>query len=102
MPRIDTALEECFTLDEDTDLPYARRLLAGILLGVLARAATPGEQHDELVILLGPQGVGKSTFVKGLLPPEHRSRWFSDSVKFDHGPPSAAAVRGSHPRESPR
>lgn len=86
VPRIDTALEECFTLDEDTDLPYARRLLAGILLGVLARAANPGEQHDELVMLLGPQGIGKSTFVKGLLPPEHRSRWFSDSVKFDHGP----------------
>ena len=85
-PRIDTFLEQCFTLDPDTDLPYSRQLLAGILLGVLARAANPGEQHDELVLLLGPQGIGKSAFVKGLLPPEHRPRWFSDSVKFDHGP----------------
>ena len=86
VPRIDTALEACFTHDEETDLPYARKLLAGIMLGVLARAANPGEQHDELVMLLGPQGIGKSAFVKGLLPPEHWSRWFSDSVKFDHGP----------------
>ena len=54
----------------------------------MARAYKPGLKVDEVVVLSGPQGCGKSTFAKYINPPETRDEWFSDSVRFDADPKS--------------
>ena len=51
-------------------------------MGAVARTYEPGEKHDEMVILVGPQGLGKSTVWAWLLPPGDRRQWFSDGLKF--------------------
>ena len=53
-----------------------------MLMGAVARTYTPGEKHDEMVILVGPQSLGKSTIWAWLLPPADRRSWFSDALKF--------------------
>ena len=53
-----------------------------VLMAVVARTFHPGEKHDEMVILVGPQGLGKSTVWAWLLPPASRRAWFSDALKF--------------------
>ena len=53
-----------------------------VLMGAVARTYEPGEKHDEMVILVGPQGLGKSTVWAWLLPPGDRRQWFSDGLKF--------------------
>ena len=56
-----------------------------VLMGVVIRTDHPGEKHDEMVVLVGPQGIGKSTAWAWLLPGEpQRSLWFSDGLSF-HG-----------------
>ena len=54
-----------------------------VLMAVVARTDRPGEKHDEMVVLVGPQGIGKSTAWAWVLPGEpERSRWFSDGLSF--------------------
>ena len=47
------------------------------MIGAVKRAFEPGSHHDWLPVLLGDQGVGKSTFCQWLLPAEMRGRWFA-------------------------
>ena len=65
-------------------------------LGVVARTFHPGEKHDEMVVLVGPQGIGKSTAWAWVLPGEpERSRWFSDGLSFhDDQKAKAEALQG--------
>ena len=54
-----------------------------VLMGVVLRTDHPGEKHDEMVVLVGPQGIGKSTAWAWLLPAEpQRALWFSDGLSF--------------------
>ena len=54
-----------------------------VLMGVVTRTFHPGGKHDEMVALVGPQGIGKSTAWAWLLPGEpQRSLWFSDGLSF--------------------
>ena len=65
-------------------------------MGVVTRTFHPGEKHDEMVVLVGPQGIGKSTAWAWLLPGEpERSRWFSDGLSFhDDQKAKAEALQG--------
>ena len=67
-----------------------------VLLGVVIRTYHPGEKHDEMVVLVGPQGIGKSTAWAWLLPGEpQRSLWFSDGLSFhDDQKAKAEALQG--------
>ena len=67
-----------------------------VLMGVVTRTFHPGEKHDEMVVLVGPQGIGKSTAWAWLLPGEpERSRWFSDGLSFhDDQKAKAEALQG--------
>ena len=67
-----------------------------VLMGVVLRTDHPGEKHDEMVVLVGPQGIGKSTAWAWLLPGEpNRSIWFSDSLSFhDDRKAKAEALQG--------
>lgn len=74
--RIDFVL--CHALDAvHSELTkWASRYL---FLGAVERAYRPGSKHDTMVILVGPQGIGKSGLLRSVLPPEH-PEWFSDSL----------------------
>ena len=65
---------------DDELLQWASR---SVLLAAVVRTDAPGEKHDEMVVLVGPQGIGKSTAWAWLLPPApDRPRWFSDGLSF--------------------
>ena len=93
--RIDFWLGHVFTVgDISADLlSWASR---SVLMGVVLRTDHPGEKHDEMVVLVGPQGIGKSTAWAWLLPGEpERSRWFSDGLSFhDDQKAKAEALQG--------
>ena len=67
-----------------------------VLMGVVTRTFRPGEKHDEMVVLVGPQGIGKSTAWAWLLPAEpQRALWFSDGLSFhDDSKTKAEALQG--------
>ena len=79
--RLDFWLRECFQIG-DISPELLRWASYSVLMGAVARTYTPGEKHDEMVILVGPQGLGKSTVWAWLLPPADRRSWFSDALKF--------------------
>ena len=79
--RLDWWLSGCFEIG-DIDPDLLRWASYSVLMGAVARTYTPGEKHDEMVILVGPQGLGKSTVWAWLLPAAGRRQWFSDALKF--------------------
>ena len=93
--RIDFWLGHVFTVgDISADLlSWASR---SVLMGVVLRTDHPGEKHDEMVVLVGPQGIGKSTAWAWLLPgPKERLLWFSDGLSFhDDQKAKAEALQG--------
>ena len=66
--RLDYWLTGCFEVGE-IDPQLLRWASYSVLMGAVARTYEPGEKHDEMVILVGPQGLGKSTVWAWLLPP---------------------------------
>ena len=79
--RLDFWLTGCFQIG-DIDPKLLRWASYSVLMGAVMRTYAPGEKHDEVVILVGPQGLGKSTVWAWLLPPADRRAWFSDALKF--------------------
>ena len=71
----------CFTIgDMDGDLfAWACR---SVLMAAVYRTDSPGEKHDEMVVLIGPQDIGKSTAWAWLFPQQHRPDWFTDGLNF--------------------
>lgn len=58
------------------DTPYARTVVAKWMLSAVARVRTPGCQVDHVLVLEGPQGIGKSSALRVLAGSEN----FSDTV----------------------
>ena len=52
------------------DTPYARQTAKLFIVAVIARVYCPGHKWDHVPILSGPQGIGKSTFIKALFREE--------------------------------
>ena len=75
-PRLDTLLVDCLGAP-DTIL---NREAAGFLVAAVSRTFEPGAQHDWIPIIVGSQGIGKSTFCRNLLPATHRREWFVSNV----------------------
>ena len=86
--RLDTWLEQCWHFPSGVDsgqttpLPLVRWAAQHLLLGAIWRAQFPGCKLDEMVVLVGPGGTGKSTAMPFLFPPEYRRDWFSDQFDF--------------------
>ena len=78
-PRLEFMLSELFDAPPDKLTQWASRTT---LIGAIVRARDPGATLDEIPILLGPQGIGKSKLWPSLLPAEHRKDWFSDEMDF--------------------
>lgn len=74
-PRIATALHEYLGAESSE---YTAAVLRIFLLGAVSRVYRPGTKFDYAMILAGPQGVGKSTFLSRLAI---HTEWFNDGLK---------------------
>ncbi len=78
--RIDTALMDVFGVEDNALNRWASRF---IFQGAVERAFSPGCKLDEMPVLIGKQGSGKSTFLREILP---SPRLFSDTLRWDGTP----------------
>ena len=81
--RLPTLLHDAFgsSLDEKSAAASTT-----ILVEAVRRTYEPGCISDTTVVLRGPQGVGRSSFLQSLLPLEHRKEWFCDELSISQSP----------------
>ena len=84
-PRLDGLMENLFIIPEPY-LPIARWAGPHTFLSVLHRTRHPGAVIDETLILIGEGGVGKSSFVRGMIPAGLRGELFSNQLNMGGGP----------------
>ena len=72
--RLDALLIDYLGAD---DTPYVRAVTRKTLTAAVARVYEPGIKFDSILVLNGPQGVGKSTFFSLL-----GRQWYSDSLSI--------------------
>ena len=82
-PRLDSWLGEVFRTDSGCELTKWASVF--VLLGAVWRTYEPGTKLDEMPVLNGEQGCGKSTALRLLLPPEH-PEWFADGLHLASDP----------------
>lgn len=70
--RVETLLTDYFGAE---DTGYTRAVIRKTMVAAVARVFRPGTKFDSVLILNGPQGIGKSTFFSKLA-----GDWFSDSL----------------------
>ena len=84
--RIDTLLIR-YLGAKDSD--YSREVIRKTLVGAVARVLVPGIKFDQMTVLVGPQGCGKSTFINKLA-----GEWFSDTLSTVQGKEAYEAIQG--------
>lgn len=71
------------------DSIYTRAVTRKAFTAAVARALKPGIKFDNMLILIGPQGVGKSTIL------DKMSRgWFNDSIRTFEGKAASELLQG--------
>lgn len=75
---------------EDTE--YAYQVMRIWMLGAVARVYEPGIKFDYTMIFTGPQGLGKSTFLKMMAL---NDAWFNDSLDSLDSDKAAQSLTGS-------
>lgn len=85
--RVDTLLSEYLGAE---DTAYTRAVSRKFLCAAVARAVEGGVKFDNMPILSGPQGLGKSTFLSIL-----GKEWFSDSLESFGGKEAAELIQGT-------
>ncbi|MCD7752241.1 MAG: virulence-associated E family protein [Lachnospiraceae bacterium] len=83
--RLDTLLIDYLGAD---DTPYVRAVTRKTLTAAVARVYEPGIKFDSILVLSGPQGIGKSTLF-ALLGKE----WYSDSLSISDMKDKTAAEK---------
>jgi putative DNA primase/helicase len=87
--RVDTLLMTYF---DAKDCPEYRMVTRKTLLGAIHRVLHPGCKFDEVLVLQGKQGIGKSTLWRRLAGD---GRWFTDSVRsLESSKDSFEQIRG--------
>ena len=71
------------------DTPYTRTVTRKMFIAGIARAMTPGCKFDEMLILVGTQGLGKSTILAKM-----SNGWFNDSICSFEGKEAAELIQG--------
>ncbi|WP_340083789.1 virulence-associated E family protein [Siminovitchia sp. FSL H7-0308] len=85
VPRVDTLLIDYLGADDN---PYVRAVTRKTLCAAISRVLTPGTKFDSMLVLNGPQGVGKSTLIARL-----GGEWFSDSLSLSDTKDKTAAEK---------
>lgn len=83
--RIDRLLIDYLGAD---DTPYTRAVTRKTLVAGVARIYQPGAKFDSILVLNGPQGIGKSTLFARL-----GGKWFSDSLTIGDMKDKSAAEK---------
>jgi len=84
--RIDTLLIDYLGADDNS---YVRTVTRKILVAAVARVFVPGIKFDNMPVLSGPQGIGKSTLIKKL-----GKQWYSDSLTTVQGKEAYEQLQG--------
>ncbi len=69
--------------------PYTRTVTRKMFIAGIKRAMEPGCKFDEMLILVGPQGLGKSTILGKM-----SNGWFNDSICTFEGKEAAELIQG--------
>lgn len=85
-PRVDTLWIDYLGAEDN---PYVRTVTRKHLVAAVARVFRPGCKFDNVIILCGPQGIGKSTMLKKL-----GRDWFSDSMTTVQGKEAYEQLHG--------
>lgn len=85
--RLDTLLPAYLGSEDNA---YTRAVMRKSLCAAVARAVTGGVKYDYMPIFVGPQGIGKSTFLSVL-----GKEWFSDSLTTFEGKEAAELIQGT-------
>lgn len=72
VPRVENLLIDYFGAEDNS---YTKAVMRKTLIAAVARTYHPGVKFDSALILVGTQGIGKSTFFSKLA-----GSWFSDSL----------------------
>lgn len=72
--RVETALVDYLGAE---DTPYVRAVTRKLLCAAYVRVHNPGIKFDNMIVLNGDQGIGKSTFIAKL-----GGEWYSDSLNL--------------------
>jgi predicted P-loop ATPase len=92
-PRLDMLLSDYLGAADST---YTRAVSRKSLCAAVARAMVPGTKYDYMPIFTGPEGIGKSTFLRYL-----GKQWFSDSLQTFEGKEAAEMLQGVWINEIP-
>jgi putative DNA primase/helicase len=88
-PRIETAMINFLGVEDNL---YVREISRKWFTAAAARIRKPGVKFDNMIILVGPQGVGKSQFFSRL---SKNLSWFSDSMsRFDNSKDAMEQLAG--------
>lgn len=71
------------------DTAYTRAVCRKAFTAAIARAMNPGCKYDQMVILCGPQGLGKSTLLYKMA-----HGWFNDSIRTFEGKEASELLQG--------
>lgn len=72
------------------DTPYVRAVTRKWMTAGVARMYEPGRKFDQMLMLVGPQGIGKSRLAFALA----KGRWFTDSLGSTDGKEAYEGLRG--------
>lgn len=85
--RLDTALIDYLGAE---DSAYTRAVTRKAFTAAVARVMEPGCKFDNMLVLCGPQGLGKSTLLKKM----GRVKWFTDTIDDFEGKNAAEKIQG--------
>ncbi|MBO5203527.1 MAG: virulence-associated protein E [Clostridia bacterium] len=86
IPRLDTLFVD-YLGAENTD--YNKAVTRKAFVAAVSRAMIPGCKYDNMLILSGPQGIGKSTLLDKM-----SYGWFNDSIRTFEGKEASELLRG--------
>ena len=84
-PRVETLLPDYLGAE---DTPYVRAVTRKLLAAAVRRMLEPGLKFDQILVLAGPQGIGKSTLISRL-----GMDWYTDSLSLSDMDDKTAAEK---------
>ena len=85
VPRVETLLVDYLSAEDNS---YVRAVTRKTLCAAVRRVLEPGVKFDTMLVLNGPQGIGKSTLIARLA-----GEWFSDSLNLSDTKDKTAAEK---------